>query len=400
MSEPVTDSQTLCASRRRFLRFLAASPLAGALSGFPMALADGTTVTQPNDAIDVFDFEAPAKAGMAPAHWGYLATGVNDDSTLRANRTAFENYYLRPRRLRETVAIDTSVELLGERWPTPIALAPVAAQMAFHADGELATARAARSRNHLQVLSTVSSTSVEDVVEAREAPVWFQLYTMGGWAGVEERLRRAEDAGCPVVVLTVDLSGGTDSRHTLKRAIRSDTRDCAACHEGSGIAARPKPMVGRPNYDNSVLLTWEFLERLKQSTDMQVYVKGIVTAEDAERCVDAGADGIIVSNHGGRGEDSGRGAIDSLAEVAAAVDGRRPLLMDSGIRRGNDIFKALALGADAIMIGRPYIWGLGAFGQAGVERVLDILTAELEIAMKSFGTPTISDIGPDSIGLA
>ena len=157
-------------------------------------------------------------------------------------------------------------------------------------------------------------------------------------------------------------------------------------------------MVGGDGSGN-MNLTWELLDRLKQETTMKVFVKGIVTAEDAERCLEHGVDGIIVSNHGGRGDDSGRGAIDSLAEIAPAVQGRTTLFMDSGIRRGVDIFKALALGADAIMIGRPYIWGLGAFGQPGVERALDILTQELQIAMRAFGTPSIADIGRDNIGV-
>ena len=160
-------------------------------------------------------------------------------------------------------------------------------------------------------------------------------------------------------------------------------------------------MLGSSEYEGPELdLTWDMLDRLKQETPMKVFVKGIVTAGDAERCIVAGADGIIVSNHGGRGDDSGRGAIDSLAEVAPAVAGRVPLFMDSGIRRGVDIFKALALGADAIMIGRPYVWGLAAFGQPGVERALDILRAELVIAMKSFGAPTLRDIRTDMIGKA
>ncbi len=297
--------------------------------------------------------------------------------------------------------VDTSVEILGKRWPTPIVLAPVGSQKAFHPDGELASARAAKSRNHLQLLSTVTSTAIEEVAAAREEPLWFQLYTMGGSKGVRARLRRAEAVGCPVVVFTVDLSGGTDSRHTLKRVIKTDTRDCAVCHEGAGIAAGPKPMlVGGDGDDERANLTWKFLDQLKQETTMQVYVKGIVTAEDAELCIDHGVDGIIVSNHGGRGDDSGRGAIDSLAEVAPAVRGRVPLMMDSGIRRGNDIFKALALGADAVLVGRSYIWGLGAFGQPGVERALQILTDELKVAMQSFGTATIADITRERIGVA
>ena len=157
-----------------------------------------------------------------------------------------------------------------------------------------------------------------------------------------------------------------------------------------------KPMVVGGN-DEQTSLTWEFLDRLQQETTMKVFVKGIVTAEDAERCIEHSVDGIIVSNHGGRGDDSGRGTIDSLAEIAPVVRGRTTLMMDSGIRRGRDIFKALALGADAVLVGRPYIWGLGAFGQAGVERALDILTHELRVAMQSFGTRTIAEIGRSNI---
>jgi isopentenyl diphosphate isomerase/L-lactate dehydrogenase-like FMN-dependent dehydrogenase len=384
-------------SRRQFLRFLAASPLCSAFSGISLAQA-AEAVGIPADAIDIFDLEATA-AGIIPAsHWGYLATGVNGDSTLQANRTAFAKYQVRSRRMLDVYNVDTSVEILGTKWPTPIVLAPVGSQKAFHAEGEIAVARAAKARNHLQLLSTVSSTSVEEVAEARGEPIWFQLYTMGGWQGVQARLRRAEAAGCPVVVLTVDMAGGTDARHTLQRAIRTDSRDCSVCHEGDGVANQGKPMLdGIDDNAAELQLTWEFLDRLKQDTTMKVFVKGIVRGDDAEQCLEHGADGIIVSNHGGRADDSGRGAIESLAEVAAAVGGRTTIFMDSGIRRGVDIYKALALGADAIMVGRPYIWGLGAFGQPGVERALEILTEELKIAMQSFGSPTIADIGPDNI---
>jgi len=382
-------------SRRKFLQFLAASPLSGAFAGLNPANAAAELAASPADAIDIFDLELTASGNIPVAHWGYLATGVNDDSTLRANRTAFEKYFVRSLRLRDVADVDSSVEILGTRWPTPIVMAPVGSQKAFHADGELGSARAAKSRNHLQMLSTVSSTSIEEVTAAREAPLWFQLYTLGGWQGIRARLRRAEAAGSPVVVLTVDNVPGGD-RHTLARAVRNDSRDCSVCHEGSGVAARTKPMaVG--GTDERLGVTWEFLDRLQQETTMKVFVKGIVTAEDAERCVEQGVDGIIVSNHGGRGDDSGRGTIDSLAEIAPVVRGQTTLMMDSGIRRGNDIFKAIALGADAVLVGRPYIWGLGAFGQAGVERALDILTNELRVAMQSFGTRTIADIGRSNI---
>lgn len=393
-------------NRRAFLRFLAASPVANAMAGFDFAHAqNGERIASPGDAIDIFDLEATASELLPPAHWGYLVTGVNDDKTLRANRTAFENYYLRSRRLVDVKNADTSVEILGTQWPTPIILAPVGSQRAFHNDGELATAHAARRRNHLQVLSTMSSTPIEDVAEARGAPLWFQLYTSGGWPGIRTMLRRAEAAGCPVVVLTVDLPmTGRPARRTSQLGARRDTRDCASCHEGEGIAARDKPMFeGVPGGEagrSPSALTWDFLAQLREETAMQVFVKGIVIAEDAERCVEAGVDGIIVSNHGGRADDSGRGAIDSLTEVAPAVRGRMTLLMDSGIRRGTDILKAMALGADAIMIGRPYLWGLGSFGQAGVERALEILSEEFRLAMQFAGIPTTADIGPDAIGRA
>ncbi len=404
----MTKNISMSKSRRQFLRYLAASPVCSALAGVDFANAaidTGQRIASPADALDIFDLQATAREVLPPAHYGYIATGVNNDATLRANRTAFDHYYLRSRRLVDVSKIDTSVKIFGETWPTPIVIAPVGSQRAFHGDGELATARAAHSRGHLQILSTVSSTPIEEVVAAREAPIWFQLYTLGGWPGVRRMLRRAEAAGCPAVVLTVDMpTSAASARHTLARARLQDSRDCSVCHEGSGVAARGKPMfdgIEAVEIDRRGLpLTWAFLEQLSQETTMKVLVKGIVTAEDAERCVEYGVDGIIVSNHGGRADDSGRGAIDSLAEVAPAVNGRTLLLMDSGIRRGTDILKALALGADAIMVGRPYVWGLGAFGQPGVERTLEILHSELQIAMEFAGIPSIDRIGPDAIGLA
>ncbi len=394
--------------RRNFLKYLAASPLCNALAGFGFAHAStdsGQRISSPDQAIDIFDLKATASEVLPPAHYGYMATGVNNDKTLRANRSAFEHYYVRSKRLVDVRQIDTRVKIFGEEWPTPIVIAPVGSQRAFHADGELATARAAHKLNHLQILSTVSSTPIEQVAETRGAPVWFQLYSRGGWPGVRKMLRRAEAAGCPAVALTVDLpTSSAPARHTLQRAIRLDSRDCAVCHDGSGIAARQKPMFDGIEANETdrrgMALTWEFLAQLRQETQMKVLVKGIVTAEDAERCIENGVDGIIVSNHGGRADDSGRGAIDSLAEVAPAVNGRVPLLMDSGIRLGTDILKALALGADAIMIGRPYLWGLGSFGQAGVERALEILRDEFRIAMEFAGTRRINEIGPDTIGRA
>jgi len=384
--------------RRAFLRFLAASPLfaLAARAGEPPVLDD--LITSPEDALNVFDFEAVARQKVPPAHFGYMATGVDDDATLRANRDGFAKLKIRPRRLVDVREIDASTELFGRRWPTPIVVSPVGSQRAFHPDGELATARAARAGRHLQVLSTVSTTSVEDVSAARGEPVWFQLYPSSDWTITERLIARAEATGCPVLVLTVDLFAGTN-RETQARYEKRDSRSCMACHSGTqpGYVSR-KPMFDGldvsklPDVVEAHGLTWDFVDRLRARTRMKLVLKGIVAAEDARLCLAHGVDGIVVSNHGGRAEDSGRATIESLPEVLDAVGGRVPVLVDGGIRRGTDILKALALGARAIGIGRPYVWGLGAFGQAGVEKVLELLRAELTLAMRQAGVTSLAKL--------
>lgn len=390
--------------RRQFVKFLMASPAAGALAGFESALAQedlAGPVTDPVDAIDVFDLEATARQTLPPAHFGYLATGTFGEQTLRANRSAFDRYYLRSRRLVDVSAVDTSVRLLGETYRSPIVLCPVGSQRGFHADGELATARAAKRHNHLQMLSSVSSTAIDDVARARGAPLWHQLYPTGSWDVTRELLRRAERAGCSTVVVTVDLPAGGAGRQRLARMIREDARDCASCHENPDIAGGPKPLfagLGPGVSLSQASLTWDFVGRLRDATTMNVMLKGIVTADDAERCLAAGVDGIVVSNHGGRADDSGRGAIESLEEVASVARGKTTLIMDSGVRRGTDILKALALGADAVGVGRPYIWGLAAFGEAGVSRALELLHRELVESMQFSGVASLAGISDRFIG--
>jgi isopentenyl diphosphate isomerase/L-lactate dehydrogenase-like FMN-dependent dehydrogenase len=362
-------------------------------------------IRNPGRALDVFDFQAVARNKLPIAHYGYLATGVDGETTLRANEEAFSEIHLRPRRLVDVSDIDMGRTLFGEQWETPIVLAPVGSQNAFHAEGELGTARAARSRHHLQILSSVTTNSVEDVTTARSAPVWYQLYPTSNWEITKKLLRRAEGAGAPVVVLTVDLPVGSN-RLTDQRARRRDPRDCSECHDkGPAAFFNRKPMyegTGISGFEEFATpgLTWEFVQRLQDFTSMKLVIKGIVTREDAQRCLEYGVDGVIVSNHGGRAEESGMATIASLPEIAATIGGRIPVMMDSGIRRGTDIFKALALGADAICIGRPYLWGLAAFGQPGVEKVLDLLSAELKMVMEQMGTPTLDDINPSyTIGI-
>jgi 4-hydroxymandelate oxidase len=404
-------------NRRQFLRFLASSPvvaftgrpaLAGESASSPADLPDPVDwralltqdlIKNPAEAINVFDFELVARKNVSAAHFGYMASGIDDELTLRANREAFSKFQLRPRRLTDVTRVETGTELFGQRWSTPIVIAPTGGNRAYHQDGDLAVARAAKARGLLQILSTVASTSVEEVIQARGAPIWFQLYATQKWEVTEALVKRAEAAGCPVLVLTVDRKAGRN-QETFLRLRRTGPQDCSGCHE-PGIKGLVRT---KPNFDGidvsglstleSPNLTWDFVSRLKEATRMKVVLKGILTAEDAKLSVDNGVDGIIVSNHGGRAEDSGLPTIECLPEVTRVVAGRIPILVDSGFRRGTDVVKALALGAQAICIGRPYLWGLGAFGEPGVERVLEILHTELEVAMKQCGVRSIAELSP------
>lgn len=390
--------------RRSFLQFLATSPL---LAGLPVAdvLAQATSLAKATDALDVFDFEAMARSLLPPAHWGYLSTGVDGDVTLKANSAAYSRYQLRARRFIDVSRIDMTMRLFGESFNSPIVLSPLSSQGAFHPEGEVASARAAKNRNHLQLLSTQATRSIEDVNEARGKPVWFQLYTSDSFAVTTKLLQRAEGAGCPVVAITVDLPGGRNTV-TLSRFRREDTRPCAACHgtggpSGSGNIVPTKPMFAGIDTQGvrmqSPSLTWDFIKRVKDVTKMKVMIKGLESGEDAALAVENGADGIVVSNHGGRAAETGRATLESLPEVVKAVGGRIPVLVDGGVRRGTDVFKALALGANAVCIGRPYIWGLASFGEQGVDRVLEMLNTELRLAMVGCGTRSLKEITPAAV---
>jgi isopentenyl diphosphate isomerase/L-lactate dehydrogenase-like FMN-dependent dehydrogenase len=401
--------------RRRFLQFLAASPLfaGSALAEGPAPgtrLADplmwapfrtDPLIKSPKEAINVFDFEPVCRANVPPAHFGYMASGIDDEVTLRANREGFAKFQLRPRRLVDVSKVDMSTDILGVKYNSPIVIAPVGGQQSFHEDGEAAVARAARQGNHLQILSTVTNIGVEEVAAARGAPIWYQLYATNKWDVAKAMVMRAEKAGCLAVAVTVDRSGGRN-QETLFRLRPTDTRECGGCHErGSGLAAtltrramyQGIDVSGLTNTQSSAM-TWDFLKKLRDTTKMKIVLKGILAHEDAALAADAGMDAIIVSNHGGRSEDSGRSTIDALPEIVEAVHGRMPILVDSGFRRGTDIVKALCLGASAVCIGRPYIWGLGAFGQAGVERVLELMRVELYGAMQQVGAPSIRHLVP------
>jgi len=403
--------------RRRFLKFLAGSPLLAGVPGAALAQAampkemfadplmwspqdPSRLIKDPKEAINVFDFEPVMQQKVPPAHFGYMASGVDDDLTLRANREGFLKFQLRPRRMVDVSKVDMSTDILGVRYPSPIVLSPVGGQKAFHAEGEVAAARAAKVGNHLQILSTVTTSSVEEVTAARGAPIWYQLYATNKFEVAKAFVTRAERAGCPAVAVTVDRNGGRN-QETQRRMAATDKRECATCHDRTSLETNTKRRSMYEGVDLSGLthalsstMSWDYIKRLRDVTKMKMLLKGILAYEDAELAVKAGLDGIIVSNHGGRSEDSGRSTIDALPEILQAVNGRMPVLVDSGFRRGNDIAKALCMGATAVCVGRPYIWGLGAFGQPGVEKVLDLLRSELRVAMQQVGAPTIKHLVP------
>ncbi len=380
--------------RRNFLQFLVASPL---LSADEKAEMKGI--------LNVMDFEAKAKAVIPPAHFGYLSTGVDDDKTLRANMAGYNRIFLRPRRMVDISSCDTSIELFGEKWPTPIILAPTGHQKAFYVEGEPAVARAASAASHLMILSTMTSTPIEEIAKIHKRPIWFQLYPTNVWDYSERLVRRAEAAGCTALVITVDTQGGRNTE-TEARSVVLDSRQCSACHPtrtDGGRGRHAKPMF--QGFDMNILttnnpsLTWASIAKYRKVTKMKILLKGLESSEDARLAVENGVDGIVVSNHGGRAVESGRGTIDCLPEIVDAVQGRTVVLIDGGIRRGTDIFKAMALGANGVCIGRPYLWALGAYGEAGVAKVLEILRNEFALAMRQSGTATIAAITKSHIGM-
>ena len=360
----------------------------------------GQVVDSPEQAINVWDMEMTTHANNLPEHWAFLHLGVDDFETRVANREGFNRLVLRPRRLgQDTENLDTSIQLYGKRYETPLFTCPVAALKAFHTEGEVGAARASRARGVFTVQSHESSQSYEEIAEAAGEPHWFQLYIRPDWNVVKKSIDRVEAAGCQVMVWTIDLLGGSN-RELVRRAEMGEGKGgafCQNCHEHQPGYQRPMrrdlegPPGERPTYD------WDYLKRLKDYTSMKVLVKGIVTREEAEMAVEYGADGVYVSNHGGRAVNQLRGTIDALPEVVEGVAGRVPVLIDSGIRRGADIFKALALGADAVGTGRPYVWGLGAFGEEGVDKVHEIILDEFRMVMRQTRTTAIDQIGKEFV---
>jgi isopentenyl diphosphate isomerase/L-lactate dehydrogenase-like FMN-dependent dehydrogenase len=382
-------------SRRRFLRFVAASPLAALPANFSWAYPERAVPQSLREVNNIFQLDRAAQKALAPAAYHFIVDAGDDGATKRANREAYAKLALRPRRLVDVSSVDMSVELFGKRYASPIILAPIGDQQQVHEGGEIATAKAALRRKTLMICSTMTNASIGEIA-AVGGDVWFQLYPSANRNFMKKLMDDAKAAGCDTIVLTID--GPTRGNREASRWFQLTRRRQKDSSEPRNIPrlgnfenfSGPKP-VGDPS------LTWEDLAWFRDRTDLNFMLKGIVTHEDARLCRKYGVDGIVVSNHGGRQMGSGRGTLDVLPEIVAELKGRMPVLLDGGIRRGTDAYKALALGADAVCIGRPYMWGLGAYGEDGVDKCLSILNRELKHSMMFAGATNVAAISSASI---
>ena len=343
---------------------------------------------------DVLQFEALARKKLSQMAYDYIRSGGADEITMRENRLAFERLALAPRILTDVSQIDTRISLFGAELQSPVLLAPIAYQRVFHPEGELATARGASAAGAPFIVSSFTTTAIDEIAGSTQQPIWFQLYVQRDRAFTRAMVERAIAQGCKAVCLTVDTPVLGCRYGQLQFALPAGIE----CMHVRGLAqklmAKGHQLRGYGIYDAlfDPSFNWRDLEWLRSFSGVPLLLKGVLTAEDAARAIEAGVDGIIVSNHGGRNLDALPAAIEALPRVVDAVRGRIPVLMDSGIRRGTDILMALALGARAVLVGRPYAYGLAAAGAQGVERVIRILREELERAMALTGRRSIAEI--------
>jgi lactate 2-monooxygenase len=407
----------------------------------------GVSGRRPRVPIDSSRLEHAASRRMSPDAYAYIAAGAGNEHTLAANREAFDRWRIVPRMLRDVEERDTGIELFGRRLATPFFLAPIGVLELAHAQGDLAVARAARDTGTAMIFSNQASRPMEEVASTLgKSPHWFQLYWSKSDELVESLVTRAKRCGCEAIVVTLDttilgwrsrdleraylpfLRGKGIAQYTSDPAFRRllsqpapeppreqqprptlaalrtlvsltrayPDRFVKTLRSGRGRAAvqRFTDVYSRPS------LTWEHLPFLRERTDLPILLKGILHPEDAAKAVEAGMDGIVVSNHGGRQVDGEIATLEALPEVVNAIQGQVPILLDSGIRGGADAFKALALGADAVLIGRPYVYGLALAGQRGVREVIENFGAEFDLTMGLAGCRSVSEIGPDALARA
>jgi isopentenyl diphosphate isomerase/L-lactate dehydrogenase-like FMN-dependent dehydrogenase len=334
--------------------------------------------------INVADYEALAEQRLSPFAWAYYSTGSDDEVTLRENRAAYARIRLRPRMLVNVSDVRCSTTLLGTPVSMPIGVAPTAAHGLAHPEGECATARGAGTAGTLMVAATESSRALGEIAAAATGPLWLQLYVFHSRDLAESLVRRAEAAGFRAIVLTVDLPVNSHRERVMR---------CPDLWPNEIVAANLTQYSEiNPNVDEHVFLTWQDIAWLRSITSLPLILKGILTAEDARLAVEHGVDGVVVSNHGGRALDSVPATIEALPEVVEAVAGRCEVYLDGGVRRGTDVLKALALGARAVFVGRPVLYGLAVGGEQGAGHVLELLRDELALAMTLAGVPTLGDI--------
>jgi isopentenyl diphosphate isomerase/L-lactate dehydrogenase-like FMN-dependent dehydrogenase len=371
---------------RSLLAFTAASPL------FSQTSSSEHAAPAPDDdlmgPINIHEFEAVAKRKMHQLAYDFIAGGVEDELTLQANRAAYSRYFLVPRVMVDVSTVDTSSQLLGIKLDAPIIIAPTGGKNLVLPDADQVVARAALASKTL----ICSATGVQKIMQAGEPLNWWTNSTgQATKAAAEGFARRVEDGGAKGIVITVDNQYQSNRDRNNRNRFDYGYMQSGVPKEDEKRPPRnpATPAMWQPHTPN---MTWSQIEWLRGATNVPIILKGVLAPEDAQMAVQSGATGIVVSNHGGRQLDGVVATLDALPDVVSAVNGKIPVLMDGGIRRGSDILKALGLGAKAILVGRPPLWGLGAFGQPGVERVLWMLGAELKLAMALAGKPTLASI--------
>lgn len=376
--------------------------------------ADARTATRIHS---VADARAIARRRLPPVVFDYIDGGADDEVTMRANEAAFAARTFRPRAAAGRLEPSLATTVLGTPLELPVILGPSGLVRLFHPDGPAGAARAAAAKGTVKVLSTVAGSPLPEVAAACGVPLWFQLYAAGGRPQAEELCRGAAECGVPVLVVTVDTPAlgnrMRDVHHGVAPPLRVDAHN--AVQLGTQVLIKPRWAArlaatgirlsrrgaGPPSASSALLagaaspFSWDDVAHLRQHWPGRLVVKGVLSGEDARRAVDSGADAVVVSNHGGRQLDGAPATLAVLPEVVAAVGDRTEVLIDGGIRRGGHVVLALALGARAVLVGRPYLYGLAAAGQPGVERVLDVLAAEMRRTLLLLGCPSVADLGPD-----
>ena len=345
-----------------------------------------------NDPINLYDYESRAKLVLPHNNWEFIEAGAMDEFTTRRNRSAFEDLKLRPRFMRDVSERSLATTVLGQEISMPVMVAPAGSHMLAHPDGEVATARGTGMSDTLMMLSTSSNYSMEEVSDAASGPLWFQLYHRG-WHFTEMLVRRAEEAGFKAIVLTVDTPLPSPKERDLRNRYQREND----LGNFRGMDADRSAISGTdetPGWDVSTApsITWRELERLRNLTSLPLVLKGVRTAEDAHEAVENGVEGILVSTHGGRQLDMTMGAIEMVPEIVEASRGQAEVYVDSGVRRGSDVIKALALGAKAVAIGRPLFWGLALDGADGVHGVLELLREEISRALGYCGQTDVNNL--------